>query len=440
MRRVAARLLLCFTCCPGVLAAATLHAGPDDYLSRLAELQPGDELLLAPGVYRGGLPVHRLLGTAEQPIIIAGDPDKRAVFLARANRNTVSIVDSAYVTVRNLVLDGGDQPADGVRAEGNAQWAHHITLEHLLIVRHGVDQGYVGISTKCPAWNWVIRDNRIVGAGTGMYLGNSDGRAPFVVGLIERNVVADSIGYNLQIKHQQPRPPLPDMPVQPSRTLIRHNVFIKGHNSSSGIAARPSVLVGHWPLQGAGQDDLYEIYGNLFYQNPSEALFQGEGNIAFYHNVLFNSHGDAVHIQPHNDIPRRIDIFRNTVLATGDGILIRNPLFGAGEPQRVYANAVFSARGNSGGERWGNVEAEWQAAPQYLRAPFASAGASRLYPLPGRLRLDSADPAWLTAYTDAVRDFDGRRFASRYVGAYATASGQPLAPYLAGRLTPGDAP
>ena len=70
-------------------------------------------------------------------------------------------------------VDGLGLLGDGVKAEGNASWAHHITIEGLHIVNHGNNQQIVGISTKCPSWNWVIRHNIIEGAGTGMYLGNS---------------------------------------------------------------------------------------------------------------------------------------------------------------------------------------------------------------------------------------------------------------------------
>ena len=79
---------------------------------------------------------------------------------------------------------------DGVKAEGTAgNWAHHVTIEKLNIVNYGVDQQAVGISTKCPAWNWIIRSNIIIGAGTGMYLGNSSGNMPFVNGIIENNLI-----------------------------------------------------------------------------------------------------------------------------------------------------------------------------------------------------------------------------------------------------------
>src|SRR4030095_13069256 len=105
--------------------------------------------------------------------------------------NTVSIVDSHHVVLSDLELDGRDLPVDAVKAEGHARFAHHIPLENLVIRRHGNNQQNVGISTKCPAWNWVIRGNTIIGAGTGMYLGGSDGSAPFVAGIIEGNLVVD---------------------------------------------------------------------------------------------------------------------------------------------------------------------------------------------------------------------------------------------------------
>src|SRR4029077_17423609 len=137
------------------------------------------------------------------------------------------------------------------------------------------------------------------------------------------------------IKHQRARPRIDGMPEEKRVTIIRRNVFTKSANSSGGQMGRPSLLVGPWPHSGPGAEDTYAIYGNFFYQNPSEALFQGEGNIAFYGNVLVNTFGDAINIQPHNSVPRRIDLFHNTVLAANNGIKVTG-----GDPaysQRVMA-------------------------------------------------------------------------------------------------------
>lgn len=406
--------------------AAEINATPADYRAKLNQLQPGDTLLLAAGTYTDGLPLHHLLGTVEQPILIRGVAGQTR-FIASARRNTVSIVDSAYLQLRDLVLDGARQPADAVRAEGYARFAHHITLENLLIVNHGLGQAFVGISTKCPAWNWVIRGNRIIGAGTGMYLGKSDGRAPFVAGLIEHNLIAGSIGYNVQIKHQAIRPELPGLPQTSSRTLIRHNVLIKGANSSQGKNARPSLLVGHWPLQGSGQDDLYEIYGNFFYQNPGEALFQGEGNLAFYNNLLVNDFGDALHIQPHNDVPRRIHLFHNTLLARESGIRVRTGL-SAPDELHVVANAIFAAQPMSGVETTHNLVAPRNDAASYLKVPDARLGQLSLEPHAGRLLMATAHFDWMNRFSDAECDFEGRRLGFAYYGAYVKQSLWPLKP------------
>ena len=360
--------------------ARVYEASPNDYRQSIKRLRAGDTLLLAAGDYRDGLPVHELSGAPGRPIVIAGPAQGApATFVAQAGRNTVSIVDSSFVLIRNLVLEGNNVPVDGVKAEGHARWAHHITLENLVIRGHGNNQQTVGISTKCPAWNWVIRGVTIIGAGTGIYLGNSDGSAPFVAGLIERSLIVDSIGYNLQIKHQVARPDLPGMPGGQSITIIRHNVFAKP-DAGSAEAARPNVLVGHFPREGRGAEDAYAVYGNFFYQNRHEALFQGEGNVALYANVFVNEHGDAVRIQPHNDVPRRIVIAFNTVLARDAGIVVTPK---EGVPllqQEVIANAVFAGMPFASAQGSRNVQAPVDGAPSYLERPLAPLGELDLHP------------------------------------------------------------
>ena len=399
--------------------AQTVHrATPDNYRRIIGLLHPGDTLALSPGEYRDGLPVRNLSGEPGRPITISG-PRRGvpATFIARGGRNTVSIVDSRYVVIRNLVLEGRNLPVDAVKAEGHARWAHDITLENLLIRGYGNNQQTVGISTKCPAWNWVLRGNTILGAGTGMYLGNSDGSAPFVAGLIERNVIVDTVGYNLQIKHQNVRPDLPGMPAARSTTIIRHNVFAKPEAGSTE-SARPNVLVGHFPLDGPGVEDDYAIYGNFFYQNRHEALFQGEGNVALYSNLFVNEHGDAVRIQPHNDIPRRILVAYNTVLAAGTGISVLQKEGAPSFRQLVTANAVFAKVPIAGGAQVGNVAAPWSEGGAFLNHPFGPLGQLDLYPRRGWAGTASDGSVRSELFPDWDKDFNGRLRGRGSVGAY----------------------
>jgi hypothetical protein len=405
---------------------ATTFAGtPSNYLPLVAALQPGDTLLLGPGTYTGGLSFSGVQGLPGLPIVVSGpESGAPAVFEARSCCNTVSITDSSYIEIRNLELDGlGLDGVDAVKAEGpsgDANFAHHITVLNLYIHGHDASQQTVGISTKCPAWDWVIRGNVIASAGTGMYLGNSDGSAPFVNGLVEGNLVVDTIGYNVQIKHQNDRPALPGMPAS-GTTIVRHNVFSKANNASTGPDARPNLLVGHWPLSGPGQDDFYLIYGNFFWANPTgEALFQGEGNVALYDNLLVNNSGPAVWIQPQNDVPREIRVFNNTVVASTTGIKVSG---GApGHLQKVIGNAAFAATPISAADQAGNVTGTLGAAATFLANPAGDPAATPstldLYPKVGMLTGSALDTSSFGTLLDASRDFNGLPQNGLFRGAY----------------------
>lgn len=370
----------------GALAAlaAEYRAGPEDYRAYLNRLQAGDRLLLAPGEYTRGLPLHGLEGTAEQPIVIEGPADgPRARFLARRGANTVSLVNVRHVVIRNLELDGQNLPVDAVKAEGHARYAHYVTLENLHIHNHNASQQNVGISTKAPAHGWVVRGNRIERVGTGMYFGNSDGSAPFVAGLIEHNTVRDTLGYNLQIKHQRPRPEGMPGAGQRHDTVIRRNLFDKSAGGSTGPMARPNVLVGHWPPSGEGAEDRYLVYANLFWQNPTEALFQGEGNVALYNNLFVNHHGPAVRIQPHNDVPRHVDVLNNLIIARDTGISLRTRPEQAPPRVRVQGNWVYASEAILGVQGTGNITGATSDAGRLLNGPATEA--STYYPLSPRM-------------------------------------------------------
>ena len=395
--------------------AAIIDANPGNYLSRIGELKAGDTLQLASGDYASGLPISGLNGNSQNPFTITGPVSGApAVFLGDARRNTVQIENSSYVTVRYLKLDGQKIPyVDGVNSRGVS---HHITIEDLLIVNHGGSgerdtehQDTVGISTKGSAWDWVVRRNTIIGAGTGMYFGNSDGNLPFVRGLIEYNLVIDTLGYNIQIKHQEPRPDNIGLPTGVNKTIIRYNVFSKANNASTSDRwARPNLLVGHWPKSGEGTNDVYEIYGNFFYQNPADALFQGEGNIALYDNLFVNRLGKAINIRPHNDVPRRINVFHNTVVATGTGIGVSGA--DGTVPQLITGNAVFAAMPISAASSVtvrDNVTGEYSAAGSYLVNPTAAPNSLDLFPVANALRGSAIDMTALQGFSNANLDFNG---------------------------------
>lgn len=415
-----------------------IQANPSNYLTLLPTLKPGDTLLLAPGNYGidangndtanvPGLPIFNLNGTAAAPITITGpDAGPKPVFYGRSTHNTIRLANASYIVIRNLEVNGRDRGGFGVAAQG---LAHHITIEGLRIYGVGGDQQIVGISTTgSPTWNWVIRRNVIENAGTGMYLGSSTGGSPFVAGVIENNLIVDSIGYNVQIKHQTPWSNVPaGMPTGKTNTIIRHNVFVKRSGYVSPDGPRPNLLVGDQPPSGPGSENGFEIYGNFFYQNPTEGLFQGEGNIAFYGNLMVNHAGTALRVQRHNGIVRNVRIFGNTIVARDTGISVSGGA--SGFTQQVLGNAVFAGApisvAGAAASPAANVTDNYANAAAYLNNPTGAPGALDLYPRPGQLRGNTLDTTGLAAFTEFDRDFNGALRNWSWRGAYSGEGANP---------------
>lgn len=419
-----------------------IQADPGNYLGLVETLRPGDTLSLAPGVYGidangqdtetvPGLSVFGLNGTAAAPIVITGPESGRpAILLGRSTHNTVRLANSSYVIVRNLHINNRRLGAAAVATQGIT---HHIVIENLTIEGLNDHQQSVGIScVQGPTWNWTIRNNFIVGAGTGMYFGNSDGRSPFVAGLIERNVVRDTIGYNIEVKHQVAWSGVPaGMPTEATATVIRYNVLAKRSAFVSPDGARPNLLVGDQPPEGPGSRNRFEIYGNFLYQNPTEALFQGEGNIAFHDNVLVNTAGSAIRIQRHNGLVRQVDVFHNTVVARDGGINVMGGR--SGFQQAVVGNVVFADTpiriDGIDATQANNTTGEMRDAGQFLVRPEGPLGSLDLRPRDDRLAGTKLEPARLSDYLDAQLDFARAGRARDQRGAYTrptTRPGRPL--------------
>ena len=319
-----------FLSAPGA-GAEELHAGPTDYSETIEKLRPGDTLRLEAGDYPGCMHLSGLHGTPERRIVIDGGGarfDGGSCFARHPLQAIVVLLeDSSYVTITNLEIDGGGYPVLGVRAGFGTTPVHNVRIDGLYI--HDVDFSiqYSAISCFATAWGWEITNNVIENVGLGMYLGDSDGTDPFIGGTIENNLILDPLGYGVQIKPQLPRTYVEGMPGDGQVTRIRHNVFVKSKGSSDDDEdARPNLLVGDQPLMGPGRGDRYEIHDNVFFENDSEVepLFHGEGNLAFFDNVLVNHFGDGVRIAPYRGRPRSVVVRGNTILAADRPIVVED--------------------------------------------------------------------------------------------------------------------
>ncbi len=403
-----------------------IHADPSNYRSLLGNLKPGDTLSLEPGKYLR-LPITNLNGTPGAWITITGPQDGPPAVIvgsAQPGGNIVEILNSSYVAIENLRIDSlGIPGVFGISAKGRGVNAtHHIRIEGNTLVGQNGGQQTDGISTKTPTWGWVIRYNQILGAGTGIYLGDSDGNQPFVNGLIENNLIRDTIGYNMEIKDQNAIPDMPGMPMGPTSTIIRNNVFIK-NDQPSPDGDRPSLLVGAVPPIGTGSLNLYEIYGNSFLHNHREALFQGSGRVSLHDNIFVDGpYGyAAVLLQKQNYPLKTAVVYNNTVYTSGVGIsLSKAELYDA-----VVGNLVFGTTPISGQimKQADNIVDSPEKASAYVKAP-ALDGPMDFFPLAGKCQGRALDLSDFYTDADYSLDFNGlSKIAAKgavvYRGAYA---------------------
>lgn len=408
--------------------AAVVPADPSNYQELLATLQPGDTLALAAGTYTR-ITIDGLHGTSDAWITIegpsSGDP---AVIVGESCCNTVQIYDSSFVAIRSLTIDVMGLAVDAVNAKDSPS--------HDILVENNVMQGFpaggqqiVGVNTKVTVWNWTIRGNRIVEPGTGLYLGGSEGDTPFVAGVIEGNVVVNPVGYCMQIKHQNDYTPLADMPAGPSRTIVRHNVFMKDDRESPD-GDRPSLLVGGFPDAGAGAEDVYDVYGNLLLANPREALFQATGRVAIHDNLFVggNDAFAALVVTSHQGKSVKLaHVYNNTVYTTGTGISIAQM---AEQDDAVVGNLIFAGTPISGSiaDERDNIVAAFADAASYVNAPGVMLGAD-FYPLAGAVEGTPLDLSKFADAPDYDRDFNGMPKAGfTFRGAYAGAGDDPCGP------------
>ena len=303
-------------------SAREIDATPENVRRQIATLLPGDTLTLAPGRYSGGLWLKGLHGRPDAPITIRGKARKRA---PRQGRHE-------YYRRDRLPVVGDPRP--DVRRAGPTGRCHQGRQRHQPLLppchhreQHNrqprANQQIVGISTKTPCADWTIRGNTIRGAGTGLYLGNSDGNRPFVRGVIEYNYVSDPVGYCMQIKRQNVRPDIAGLPKEPSSTIIRYNIFVKGDKPSPD-GNRPNMLLGGWPDDGPGSQDRYQVYGNAFFHGPQREPRPGDRPrlVSRQHLCRCGRHG-ALISAAREQIAQQIFVYRNTFVQVGRAISFR---------------------------------------------------------------------------------------------------------------------
>ncbi len=307
-------LVLSVVC--GLLAsspAAGLEIGPDaDLCAALSQVQPGGELLLQPGEYRGGCVVRRG-GLPGAPVVIrAADPDRRPRLSRPGQAVNMLEIRASDITIQDLEFGPTVTDADGVRII----FGNRITVEGCRFNQMG---GIAVVANHTSVRGLTVRRNVITSSNaTGMYFGCHDGNTCTVSDLLVegnyiRGVTAPhpAIGYGLEVKLNSSGiiqdnvivdTKGPGIMVYGSRDVVTVSVvernFVRGSRTSSGI------VVGGGPAVVRNNVSGWNFEAGIGLENYARrGLLRG---IVVVHNSVYNNAQGGIMGPQHGPIDARI--------------------------------------------------------------------------------------------------------------------------------------
>jgi len=284
---------------PFAIASAE-EIGPEDYLpGAIATLRPGDELVLRGGTYTFS---SRFLitvnGTAAAPVVIRAKNGERPVIeQTNPGQNVMEVSDSQYLVLRKIAFTRGSH---GIRLMNS----DFITIEDCEIF----ETGDVALSANSGGTYEGLRILRnhihhTNGTGEGMYLGCNNDGCRVKNSLIEGNYIHHTNrltvdqGDGIEIKEGS------------FNNIIRDNVI---HDTKY-----PGIIT--YSTVGNGGPNIVE--GNIIW-NTTDNSIQIAADAIIRNNIII---GSPVAFQSHQSgQPSNIQLVNNTVIATGNGVNVRN--------------------------------------------------------------------------------------------------------------------
>ena len=290
----------------------------DDVRAAIANLGPGDELVLSGGVYGFDSRFNiSVVGQPGSPAVIRGKAGEQAIIeMNTGSQNVLEVQGSAHLVLRGLTFRGGSH---GIRLMDS----DFITIEDCEIY----ETGDVALSANSGGTyeGLVIRRNHIHhtnGTGEGMYLGCNSDACRVVDSVIEWNYIHHTNratveqGDGIELKEGS------------AGNIIRHNVI---HDTNY-----PGIIT----YSAAGNGPANIVEGNLVW-NTNDNGIQSAADAIIRNNIVL---GSPIALQSHQaGSPSNQVVVHNTVITQGDGIDVRD----VSGPVVVANNAVYSQSGTA---------------------------------------------------------------------------------------------
>ena len=293
--------------------ALAIEIGPgDDLEAAVANLSPGEELVLRGGTYFFDENVTLTAnGTEAQPILVrARSGEQPVIEQATANQNVVEINGSSHVVFRGIEFTGGDH---GIRLINS----NFVTIEDCEV--H--ETGDVAISANSGGTYEGLRILRnhihhTNGTGEGMYLGCNNDGCRIANSLIEGNYIHHTNrasveqGDGIEIKEGS------------YGNVVRDNVI---HDTNY-----PGILL--YSAVGNGAPNIVE--GNVIW-NVADNTVQIAADAIVRNNIILGN----VAFQPHQSgSPSNLEFVHNTVISSGNAIDVR----GVSGSVDIANNAIYA--------------------------------------------------------------------------------------------------
>lgn len=180
-RRLMCSVVVLFSIPAFAMAADRTVRNSDELRAAVRTAQPGDQILLLPAEYSGGLHIAALSGTKERPIVIKGaDATQRPVFTGGGGQ-AIHLADCNWVTLADLVVkgyaanginidDGGtfDTPSVGIIVDNVTVLETGPRGNHDALKMSGVDR-FIVRNCRFEAWGGSAID--MVGCHDGLVTG-----------------------------------------------------------------------------------------------------------------------------------------------------------------------------------------------------------------------------------------------------------------------------
>jgi hypothetical protein len=393
-------------------------------------LQPGDEVVLAAGVYREQRRLvigHR--GTAERPVVIRSAEGGPAVLhRPDARQNSINMIGAQYLVLRGIEITGG---STGIRMmKSDRHPCKFVTIEQMHI--HHV--GGVAVTANSPGNAYeglVFRRNHIhhtSGHGEGFYLGCNNKPDGSTAGymfnsLVEQNYIHDlngpdvSQGDGVEIKDGS------------YNNIVRDNVIhdtnypgviVYGTDGKAPNIVERNVIwnSGDHGIQAAAEAI---IRNNVTFNNQADGIHSHAhqsalvGGLQILHNTVISSRPGSVGIRismyDQDRLAGPVVIGNNAIYVPADGLALRLP-----EQEKIGTDVTLA--GNVGTGDTDGLPPNAGRTIWHPAGPLAKDLDEHFFPRPGSSLIGAANPRFVVA-----DDFNGfMRGTTRDVGAYVFSS------------------